>query len=164
MSDPQYPNILTRGLESALPNTYTDGKIRVTTDQQNMYLDLQSSRIKISDVISGYTETQIKALQSPLASKIYVASDTGKAFTYRNSAWINVGECNLVNNTTGLDYLDIWFGDNGSSPNHNNKLQYLPRSGTLKTDNILVSKINDMIVTVTENQDASHTVEFSFQH
>ena len=165
MSDPQYQNLLTRGLENALPATYEDGKIRVTTDQQNMYLDLQSSRIKITDVIANYTETQIKALSTPIASKIYVASDTGKAFVYRNNAWINVGEqCSLVENTGGLDWLNLWFGNNGSRPNYNQNFKFLPYNGTLAVPKLQTASINEMLTTVTENQDGSHTVEFSFVH
>lgn len=164
MSDPQYLNILTKGLESALPNTYTDGKIRVTTDQANMYLDLQSSRIKITDVITTYTEAQIKALASPIASKIYVASDTGKAFVKRNSAWVNVGECNLTEDASGLDFMNLWFGSNGSNPKYNAHLRYLPYNGTLETPRIETGFINYMKMDVTENIDGSHKVEFSFIH
>jgi hypothetical protein len=165
MSETQYSNILTKGVESSLPGTYTDGKLRVTIDQCNMYLDLQSTRIKITDVVSTLTEAQIKQLSSPLASKLYIASNTGKAFVYRNSEWVNVGECNLTQDTTTNSDLVIWFsGTDNTQPKYNTGVTFNPSTGVFKVANAECTtlKVNGMTVTVTENPDHSHKTVFSF--
>lgn len=165
MSDPQYETILTKGVESNLPVTYTDGKIRVTTDEQNLYLDLPTSRIKITDVIATYTETEIKSLASPIASKLYVASNTGKAFVYRSCSWINVGECSLSADTSTNSDLVIWFsGTNGTQPNYNSAVTFNPYTGTFKSTHaeFTTVTIDGLSITVTENPDHSHKTLFSF--
>lgn len=78
----QYPNILTKGLSSALNSTpVKNDTIRVTTDTAEMYVDFNGKREKISDFISGMTESEIKNLLAPL-NKFYFAKDTRKILYY----------------------------------------------------------------------------------
>lgn len=87
-----YEKILTRGPISRLPEI-DDGKIRLATDAEELFFDVGSSRIKITDVVKGYTATAILDTTSPL-DKIYLASDTNQMYYYdtTNTAWINISK------------------------------------------------------------------------
>lgn len=62
-------------VSSNLPSTVDNGSLIVTTDTGDLYVDAGGNRIKISDVING-TYASITALESPLAGKLYFATDT----------------------------------------------------------------------------------------
>jgi len=82
MSVNTYNQILTKGPESALP-VVEDGKLRFTIDTGRLFVDgSNNARTEITDFVKGLTESEIKSQLSPLASKIYIASDTGKLFIY----------------------------------------------------------------------------------
>lgn len=88
-----YDHILTKGPESALPVIPEDGKIRLTTDTGRLFIDGQNSRTEVTDFVKGLTEAEIKAQLAPLASKIYISSDTNKFLIYDGTAidpWINI--------------------------------------------------------------------------
>lgn len=77
-----YNNILTKGLSSALDSTpVKNDTIRITTDTGEMYVDFEGKREKISDIIRGMTESEIRNLLAPLP-KFYYASDTRKILYY----------------------------------------------------------------------------------
>lgn len=82
-----FNKLLTRGVNSALSSVAVDdGKIRFATDTEQLFIDTSSKRIEISDVIKEHTESEILAILAPLP-KLYLASDTGKLYSY-NDGWI----------------------------------------------------------------------------
>lgn len=94
MSKNTYSQILTKGYQSALLNTpIENGKIRVTTDTSQLFIDIDNSRIEITDIIKDLTEEEIKSLLVPLP-KFYLASDTYKLLVYNtdNDEWVNVAK------------------------------------------------------------------------
>lgn len=121
-----YNQILTRGTKSALASTsVADGKIRFVTDSQQLFIDFGTSRIEITDVVKGYTDSQIKSLSSPL-DKFYFASDTHFVYYRSGSEWIklNVSDnpvfeeaSTRVNINTGESFSTLfgkikkWFSD-----------------------------------------------------
>ena len=160
MSEPTYENLLNRGLEENLPVTYTDGKLRVTTDKLNLYLDLTDKRIKISDVITGYTQSQILALQNPIASKLYVASDTGKVYARLATKWVYLGDCNLTEADDENVSDVVWFSKtDDNQPNYDTTVRFNPHT---KEFSVKKLSVDGMKVTVTANLDGSHTTLFSF--
>ena len=90
MSSTSYAKILTRGTKSQLPSA-SDGKIRFTTDSQQLFIDVGNSHIEITDFVKGYTAAQILQIQSPL-DKIYLSSDTFNLYYYdtTNHEWKNL--------------------------------------------------------------------------
>ena len=92
-----YNQILTKGLKSALSSlSVSDGKLRLTTDTSELFYDDGSNRIKISDVVTGQTENEIKSLSSPL-QKLYLASDTHRLFTFDED-----GNCQTLNSDVAV--------------------------------------------------------------
>lgn len=95
-----YNQILTRGLKDNLSSTpVIDGKIRLATDTQQLFVDFGSVRMEITDIIKGYTESQIRALQNPL-SKIYLSSDTNLLMYYSGSEWIVLNASSSISPST----------------------------------------------------------------
>ena len=92
-----YNQILTKGLKSALSSlSVSDGKLRLTTDTSELFYDDGTNRIKISDVVTGQTENEIKSLSSPL-QKLYLASDTHRLFTFDED-----GNCQTLNSDVAV--------------------------------------------------------------
>lgn len=91
MSATTYTPILTRGTKANLPETVSDGKVRLTTDSQQLFFEVGSSRIEITDFVKGYNTTQILNISSPL-DKIYLASDTKNLWYYNTTEteWENI--------------------------------------------------------------------------
>ena len=85
----------TRGLSTDLAKTnIVNGTFLITTDTQKMYVDIDNVRIPLSDIVTGNTAAQIKAIASADAkAKLYLASDTNDLYWYdtTNSAWAKVG-------------------------------------------------------------------------
>lgn len=74
-----------RGLDSAVDTTdISNGNILLTTDSGRLFIDIDGSRIEVSDFVKK-TEADILATITPLP-KIYFATDTGK-FYYYNNGW-----------------------------------------------------------------------------
>ena len=109
MSVNTYNKILTKGPESALPNTYEDGKLRFTTDTGRMFVDNTNERIEITDFVKGLTEEEITNQFAPLVSKIYIASDTDKMMYYdTTSGWVelNSAEADYATNAGTATYAN----------------------------------------------------------
>lgn len=102
MAASTYTNILYRGTKATLP-TAVDGNILLATDTEELFIDYGQSHIKISDIVTGMSSTQIVAIQSPL-DKIYVASDTKQLYYYDSTTWVNIS----INHThTVADITDL---------------------------------------------------------
>ena len=85
-----YDQILTRGPKDNLASTpIIDGKLRITTDSHQLFMDFGVTRFEITDVVKGLTEAQIRLLGSPL-DKIYFSSDTYKLM-YFSTEWLILG-------------------------------------------------------------------------
>lgn len=87
-----YNQILTRGTKANLPTTpIVDGKIRLTTDTEQLFIDFGVTRLEITDIVRGKTEDQIRSTENPL-DKVYLSSDTHLLLYYdtTNSTWINL--------------------------------------------------------------------------
>ena len=62
-----YVKVFTKGLQSALESTSIEnGKLRFTVDSGRLYLDHNTSRIAISGVVTGFTDSEIRNLSTPL--------------------------------------------------------------------------------------------------
>ena len=87
-----YNQILTRGTKANLSTTpIVDGKIRLTTDTEQLFIDFGVTRLEITDIVRGKTEDQIRSTENPL-DKVYLSSDTHLLLYYdtTNSTWINL--------------------------------------------------------------------------
>lgn len=86
-----YNPILTKGVKSNLGTTAIhNGKIRFTTDTGELFVDDDNKRVQINDVIKGYTQSEIEALQNPLSTKFYFSSDTHLFMYYANNEWSHI--------------------------------------------------------------------------
>lgn len=102
MAASTYTTILYRGSKADLPAA-SDGKILFATDTQELFIDYGQSHIKISDIVTDYSSTQIPNIQSPL-DKIYLSSDTHQLYYYDSTAWVNLS----INHThTVADITDL---------------------------------------------------------
>lgn len=89
-----FNKLFTRGVKSSLSSVgLDDGKIRFATDTEQLFIDTSAKRIEISDVVKEYTESEILAILAPLP-KLYLASDTGKLYSY-NDGWICINGTSL---------------------------------------------------------------------
>lgn len=103
MSDVNYSKMMTKGLASSIESTpIEEGKIRFTTDTNQLFIDADGVRHEISDVIRGYTEAEIKSLLAPLP-KLYLSSDTHKFLVYASGEWIPVGKNEWVGTKAEFD-------------------------------------------------------------
>ena len=97
-----YNQLLTRGTKAELATTpIENGKIRYTTDTNQLYIDGATTRQEISDIVQGFTDQEIHALVSPLQNKFYLSSDTKVLYYYNGTAWNFVG-AGYDNTTSGL--------------------------------------------------------------
>lgn len=96
-----------RGNESNLSTTaISNGQILVTIDSGRMFIDIDNSRIEISDVIRK-TESEILAILAPL-QKLYLATDTGALYYHNGTDWVKINsdtaskiKATLANTTKG---------------------------------------------------------------
>ena len=161
-------NYLTRGLESSLDKTpIEDGKLRYTVDTGKCFLDYVGEdnipvRIRISDIVFGNTEVEIKAIVNPM-QKLYISSDTAKVFYNINGSWKEVNALKLVENSDNSNKV-LWFSSTeDSSPMYNTDLAYNPSTNTLSVSNIVVAnsiKIGNMMITETVTEEMDHIVDF----
>lgn len=108
---------LTRGLQQSIDNTaITDGKLRFAVDTARLFLDLESERIEITDIIKGLTYSEIVALTKPLP-KVYLSSDTHQilSYDYNNERWIVYGESAINKISYDNDGNTIVEYNNGST-------------------------------------------------
>lgn len=120
-----YMKIFTKGLQSALDTTSVeDGKLRFVIDSGKLYLDNNTDRISISNVITGYTDSEIQSLQDPL-SKLYVASDTLKLYVSDGTTMQDVSRMiGTPTSTISDEYQYIWMSDQYGGPKYNTSLAY----------------------------------------
>jgi len=102
MAAESYLRILTRGNESALPSTITDGKLRFTTDTHKLFLDNGNERIEFTDFVKGLTTQQIKAIAAPLP-KFYLSSDEGTLWFHDGTNWKSLVADKAVGDKNGND-------------------------------------------------------------
>ena len=171
ITDEEYIQILTKGLESSLANTnIEDGKLRFTTDTRNLYLDLvkdgKKERIKISDIEDTLTEEEIFNTLAPLP-KIYVSKDTHRAYVSSGIDWIDLAAVQLSLSEIRDVEVPLWFSDSDSEkPFYATELTYNTSTKELKSPNVKASesiKVGGVIITDTVDEtDNSHLVEFKF--
>ena len=80
-----YISVLTRGNSFNFSNLpVDDGKIRFIMDKEELYIDDSSKHIKISDIILGYDENEIRNLDEEdiFDNKIYISYDTKQLLLY----------------------------------------------------------------------------------
>lgn len=162
-------SILTKGLQSDLNDTeIVDGLLRFTTDTGRLYLDVDDSRILISETVDLYTEYEIMTLLAPLP-KIYVSSDTHRSFVYSWSTlqWVDLAAVRLsVSETEDVDKV-LWFSETtDEQPTYSSNLKYNTNSNLLSAPNIKATTsayIGNMRIQNTLNPDnTSHTVLIDF--
>lgn len=160
----EYNVILTKGLQSALENKQVeDGKLRFTTDTGNLYLDTTNGRVKISDIVQGYSEAQLAELIAPLP-KIYLTSDTHRMYVFVGAAWVDLASIGLTLDSTSNSTKFIWFSSSDAdNPNYDSSFAYNPHDKELSVNNVVTqtTRVGDMIISQTEDQE-SVTIDFNF--
>ena len=169
-----YQQNLTKGLESSLQSQLIEnGKLRFTKDTGRLFVDLVegvvSKRIKISEVINDKTEDQIINLVGPIVGKIYLSTDTHRAFTYTGTTMVDLASLNLSVATSEDVDKPLWFSDTSDdSPSYDTDVTYNTSTEELKAPNVVASesvKVNGMIITEssqTIDDKEVHTVRFNF--
>ena len=166
-------SILTKGLQSELATTdIEDGKIRFTIDTGRLYLDLKpegsaGERVLISEFIDIYTESQIKNDVIAPLPKIYVASDTHRAFVYYTAtlSWVDLAAVKPSASAVENVNKPVWFSNTtDEQPVYSSNLHYNTSTNTLTTTNLKATTayIGNMRIQNTENLDHSHTVLIDF--
>lgn len=71
------------GLKSTMPESIVNGNLYVTTDERGLYVDLDSKRIHISDLVQ-LTANEFKALtvDTVVASALYYVTDANALYKY----------------------------------------------------------------------------------
>ncbi len=169
-----YTQILTKGTQSELNNkAIEDGILRYTTDTGCLYLDIkndtETKRLKISDIDNSKTEEQIFDIIAPLP-KIYVSSDTHRAFVSTGMSMVDLAEIDLDVASVINSDAPLWFTDKSedatNNPKYSTDVTYNTSTKQLKTPNVKASEsiiVNTMKITDVLNDDGiTHTVEFSF--
>lgn len=77
-----------RCAESSLPEQVSDGSLYVTTDTKKIYIDTETSRLLVQEVISVANEAALPL--APLSGKLYVALEEASLWIYSNG-WIEIG-------------------------------------------------------------------------
>ena len=78
-----------RGNKANISKTpITDGNVLVTTDTEELYIDIDGKRLHLTDVIR-LTESQILATTNP-EKKLYFATDTGKIYYHDGTEWKSI--------------------------------------------------------------------------
>lgn len=103
-----------RGLLSQLPVQKTDGTIYVTTDEESMYIDVGTQRIRIGDFIPVNTLTDLNSIPATNLSEkamYYVKENNILArWDATNNRWIQINKAGVVgvtNTGTGSVVSDI---------------------------------------------------------
>ena len=76
------------GQLSTIPSSVVNGRFLVATDKQQAFVDVNSVRVPLTDLVTGKTATQITAQTAGnfVDGKIYVASDTLALYWYDTTA------------------------------------------------------------------------------
>ena len=86
-----------------------EGALTVLTDTQDLYVDTDDIRIKVSDIVTG-TYNSIVGLVAPLQNKIYFATDT-------KMIWLDAYVTKTDTNEKVLDRLLMGNGTGGGGGN-----------------------------------------------
>lgn len=164
-----YTNILTKGLQSSLNSTeIEDGKLRFTIDTGRLFLDVddgtKKERVRISDVENGLTEEQIFSIIAPMP-KIYVSTDTHRAYVGTGLEWIDLASVNLSLAEIADIELPLWFSaTDAEQPSYAADLTYNTSKKKLSVTNVSTEtvEVGGLKITDTKNENNTHTVEFSF--
>lgn len=77
-----YEKILYRGYQENIDKTAIEnGKLRFAIDTRRLFMDTENQRIEFTDLIRGFSYSEIKDLEDPLP-KIYLSSDTHQLLVY----------------------------------------------------------------------------------
>ena len=105
----KYNRILNKGLYSSLSSTdIENGKLRITTDTRQLFLDDNDTRIEITDFNKEYTEEEVLNILAPL-SKFYYTKDTHRLMYYNDGIWvyfINNDDVNFISDVELKDASD----------------------------------------------------------
>lgn len=85
------------GTLANMPVAITNGTISVATDAQKAFVDVSGVRVPISDLVTGNTEAQIRAITAANAlNKLYLASDSMKLLYFDTTTYVPEGESEAV--------------------------------------------------------------------
>lgn len=98
--------------EAAMPQAITNGKIHVTVDTCNLYLDTGNSRIKIGDYIVLTDDTERLNLQNPLEDKLYMVESTHSLWSYKNGWWSLLSFGDLLKRNVLVSTFPVAIGSN----------------------------------------------------
>lgn len=98
--------------EATMPQAITNGKIHVTVDTCNLYLDTGNSRIKIGDYIVLTDDTERLNLQNPLEDKLYMVESTHSLWSYKNGWWSLLSFGDLLKRNVLVSTFPVAIGSN----------------------------------------------------
>lgn len=98
--------------EAAMPQAITNGKIHVTVDTCNLYIDTGNSRIKIGDYIVLADDTERLNLQNPLEDKLYMVESTHSLWSYKNGWWSLLSFGDLLKRNVLVSTFPVAIGSN----------------------------------------------------
>lgn len=98
--------------EAAMPQAITNGKIHVTVDTCNLYIDTGNSRIKIGDYIVLADDTARLNLQNPLEDKLYMVESTHSLWSYKNGWWSLLSFGDLLKRNVLVSTFPVAIGSN----------------------------------------------------
>lgn len=98
--------------EAAMPQAITNGKIHVTVDTCNLYIDTGNSRIKIGDYIVLEDDTERLNLQNPLEDKLYMVESTHSLWSYKNGWWSLLSFGDLLKRNVLVSTFPVAIGSN----------------------------------------------------
>ena len=100
-----------RGIKSSLDNTpITDGNILVTTDTEELYIDIDGKRVDVSRCIIKNTKTELLLTENP-KNKIYFAKDTLGFYYFKNNEFKRInGTGNSIPSDSTLSEYGIISG------------------------------------------------------
>lgn len=98
--------------EAAMPQAITNGKIHVTVDTCNLYLDTGNRRIKIGDYIVLADDAARLNLQNPLEDKLYMVESTHSLWSYKNGWWSLLSFGDLLKRNVLVSTFPVAIGSN----------------------------------------------------
>lgn len=98
--------------EATMPQAITNGKIHVTVDTCNLYLDTGNRRIKIGDYVVLADDTERLNLQNPLEDKLYMVESTHSLWSYKNGWWSLLSFGDLLKRNVLVSTFPVAIGSN----------------------------------------------------
>ena len=71
----------------------TSESVIVAKDTKELFMDIQGTRIHITDIIHLETEDDMNDILAPLSNKFYFIKETNCLYNYNNNTWIPVSDC-----------------------------------------------------------------------